>query len=446
MKISIIGSGYVGLVTGLCFAEKKYKVICVDNDKTKVRKINNGNTIIFEKGLDKLLSKNLNKNFTITSNLEYAVINSDITFIAVGTPFHGNSIDLSQVKEAAKSIGKILLKKKDYHLIIVKSTVIPGTTDNTVSPIIEKYSKKKLGEEFGVGMNPEFLREGSAVNDFMKPDRIVAGCNEKHSADIIRRVYKPFNKAEILVTNNKTAEMIKYANNTLLATLISFSNEIGNLCSSIENVDSLDVMKGVHFDNRISPVFKSKKIFPGIISYLNPGCGFGGSCFPKDLSAIISFGDKQKEKMSLLKTVRSINKLQPSKIVKIIKKKFNNNLNDKKIAILGLAFKEGTDDMRESPSIPIISTLLANKANIIAYDPVAAGEAKKIFSKKKIKYSRSLTSVVKNVEAVVILTPWPEFKNLHKIISRLKVKPLIIDGRRVLNKNDFSEYFGIGIK
>ncbi len=445
MKISIIGAGYVGLVTGLCLAEKKHDIICVDNNKTKVKKINNGKTIIHEEGLDALLSRNLNINFRASSNLHRAVLKTDVTIIAVGTPFNGKSIDLTYVKNVSKSIGQALYHKKDYHLVVVKSTVTPGTTDDIVLPIVEKYSKMKVGEKFGIGMNPEFLREGSAVKDFMNPDRIVIGSNDKFSAGVIKKIYKPFTKTEMLLTNNKTAEMIKYANNTLLATLISFSNEIGNLCATQKNVDSLDVMKGVHLDNRITPIINSKKISPGIISYLSAGCGFGGSCFPKDLSAIISFGKKKKQKMQLLNAVQDVNQSQPMKIIEILNRSYKNNLKEKNIAVLGLAFKEGTDDMRESPSIAIINKFIECKANVIAYDPVAQMEAKKILESKRIVYAKSIVSAVKSAEIIVVLTAWPEFKNLHNIINNLQLEPLIVDGRRFLNKKNFQKYIGIGI-
>lgn len=445
MKISIIGAGYVGLVTGLCLSEKKHNVICIDSDVSKVKKINNGNTVIYEKGLNKLLSKNLHRNFIASSNLHDAIKNTDITFIAVGTPFNGNSIDLSYVKSAVKSIAQALYKKNSYHLVIIKSTVTPGTTDNIVVPILEKYSKKKLGNMLGVGMNPEFLREGSAVKDFMKPDRIVVGCNDEYSSNVIKDIYKSFSPVDMLITNNKTAEMIKYANNTFLATLISFSNEIGNLCATQENVDSLEVMRGIHLDNRVNPILKSQRINPGIISYLKAGCGFGGSCFPKDLSAAISFGKSQNQKMLLLNAVRNVNQAQPIKILETINKRFKNNIKNKNITVLGLAFKEGTDDMRESPSIPIINSFIKYKANVVAYDPVAKKEAKKVLKLKNITYAKSMNSAIRNADIIVILAPWPEFKNLHSEINKQKLQPLIVDGRRFLNKENFKNYIGIGL-
>ena len=381
MKISVIGTGYVGLVSGVCFAEIGHNVICVDKDKTKVDQINLGKSPIYEEGLSELLTKHINSNLHATTNLQTAVMETSLTIIAVGTPYDGNAIDLQYIEQVSKEIGEILKDKKTYHVVVVKSTVVPGTTDEIVLPLLEKYSEKKAGLDFGVGMNPEFLREGTAIADFMQPDRIVLGGIDNESQNKLDEAYAPFFDTDKLKTDNKTAEMIKYTSNSLLATLISFSNEIGNLCASLGDMDALEVMRGVHLDKRISPILKNgQRISPSITSYLEAGCGFGGSCFPKDVKALISHGINAGEKMQLLSSVININNDQPKKVLNLLSKHYP-ELENKKIAILGLAFKPGTNDMRESPAIPIVNDLLYKKAIITAYDPVAQEEAKKIYEK-----------------------------------------------------------------
>ena len=301
MKVSVIGSGYVGLVSAVCLADKSHNVICVDSNVNKVDKINRAESPIYEVGLDELLSANININLNATTNLVNSVLNSDVSLIAVGTPFNGTEIDLKYIRQVAKEIGQVLKEKDDYHVIIVKSTVVPGTTDNVVIPILEKYSEKKAGIDFGVGMNPEFLREGQAIEDFMKPDRIVLGGIDERTHQKMTELYLSFSGVDILKTNNKTAEMVKYTSNSVLATLISFSNEIANLCSAIGDIDVVDVMKGVHLDKRISPILvNGDRVTPTITTYLEAGCGFGGSCFPKDVNALISHGNKFNQSLSFM--------------------------------------------------------------------------------------------------------------------------------------------------
>ncbi|RPG75809.1 MAG: UDP-glucose/GDP-mannose dehydrogenase family protein [Euryarchaeota archaeon TMED85] len=445
MKISVVGTGYVGLVSGVCFAEVGHDVICVDNDYTKVNKINNGESPIYEEGLSELLKKHININLRATTDLSKAILNTELTIIAVGTPFGKDTIDLQYIEKVSKEIGQVLKNKPSYHVVVVKSTVVPGTTDELVLPLLEKYSCKKAGKDFGVGMNPEFLREGSAITDFMSPDRIVIGGIDKKTQNKLNDIYKPFSETDKLKTNNKTAEMIKYTSNSLLATLISFSNEIGNLCSLQGDMDAIEVMKGVHLDKRISPILKNnQRISPSIISYLEAGCGFGGSCFPKDVRALISYGKNAGDKMQLLSSVVDINNDQPMKMLSLLTKHFP-NLDGKRIAILGLAFKPGTDDMRESPAIPIIKYLLSKNTKIKAYDPVAQDEAKKIFNTTKITYCESIRESTRDVDAVLLLTRWQEFETLPKILNKYINPPLLIDGRRMFPKNCLPRYEGIGI-
>jgi len=444
MRITVVGTGYVGLVSGVCLSEKGHNVICVDNNSDKVQKINNGVSPIYEDGLNELLKRNIGERLTASTDLRSAINNSDISLIAVGTPFNGSVIDLSYIRQVSKEIGKCLSSKDEYHVVIVKSTVVPGTTDDIVKPLLEKYSQKLAGKDFGIGMNPEFLREGLAVDDFMNPDRIVLGGSDDLTHSVMDELYEPFRDVDTIFTNNKTAEMIKYASNSLLATLISFSNEVGNLCSTLGGIDAKEVMTGIHLDKRFSPILESgQRITPGITSYIEVGCGFGGSCLPKDVDALISHGDSVNQPMPLLKSVMLINKSQPLEIINLLIKHYP-DINGLHITILGLAFKPGTDDMRESPSISIINRIVELGGIVNAYDPIAESNAREIFADEDISYFDSLEDSIKHSEVVLLLTSWPEFQNLPQLIKSLNIDPLVIDGRRMLSKHDISRYEGIG--
>ncbi len=445
MNVSILGTGYVGLVSGVCLAEKGHKVVCVDMDQAKVDKINRSIPPIYEKGLEELLKKNLNVNLKASADLNKSVMETDISFIAVGTPFDGNKIDLSYIEEVSRQIGKVLKEKTTYHLIVVKSTVVPGTTDDVVLPILEEASGKKAGIDFGVGMNPEFLREGEAIHDFIFPDRIVMGGMDEKSINVLEELYSFFDDIDKLKTNNKTAEMIKYTSNSLLATMISFSNEIGNLCATVGSIDVVDVMKGVHLDKRLSPILSNRdRIVPLFTTYLEAGCGFGGSCFPKDVKALIAHGEKVGMPMQLLKSVVRVNEQQPNKIILLLKKQFP-VLKGISIAILGLAFKPGTDDMRESPAIPIIQGLLVQGAKIKAYDPVVKEEAQRFFGNNNIIFCDDLSQAIDAVEAIVLLTRWEEFKVIPGLLDGNDQPPIVIDGRRMIDKRSIKRYEGIGL-
>jgi UDPglucose 6-dehydrogenase len=445
MNISILGTGYVGLVSGVCLAEKGHQVICVDIDEEKVKKTNQGIPIIYEKGLDELLSRNIGDRFSATYDLPKAVLETDISMIAVGTPFKEDEIDLTFIREVSKQIGAALRDKDSYHVVVVKSTVVPGTTEDVVLPIVENASGKEAGSDFGIGMNPEFLREGMAVQDFLHPDRIVLGGVDERSLDHLESLYSVFEGVDIIRTNPRTAEMIKYTANSLLATMISFSNEIGNLCTALGGIDVVDVMKGVHLDKRLCPILPGgQRILPQFITYLEAGCGFGGSCFPKDVKALIAHGKKAGYSMSLLETVIRINQDQPGQIISILKNHFP-QLKGLRVAVLGLAFKPGTDDMRESPAIPIVNDLLAAGAVIRAFDPVARDEAIKIFGDNGITYFDSLSQVLDNTDAALLLTRWEEFAGLPELLAKKKSPPLLIDGRRMLDKQSLARYAGIGL-
>ena len=445
MKVSVVGIGYVGLVSGVCLAEKGHQVTCVDIDQEKVDKINEAIPPIYERELEELLKKNVPGNLKATTDLPKAVLETELSLIAVGTPFDGNEIDLKYIKEVAHQIGQALRDKSGYHVVVVKSTVVPGTTDEVVRPILEQASGKKAGVDFGVGMNPEFLREGEAIQDFMFPDRIVLGGIDEKSINALEELYSVFEGVDKLRTNPKTAEMIKYTANSLLATMISFSNEIANLCTDLGGIDVVEVMKGVHLDKRLSPILPDgDRIMPSFTTYLEAGCGFGGSCFPKDVKALISHGKKAGRPMQLLDAVIQVNEHQPQQVLALLKKHFP-SLKGVHVAVLGLAFKPGTDDMRESPAIPIVRELLAEKAIVKAYDPVAKHEAQKLFGNHQIVYCDDLVQTLDNVEVVVLLTRWQEFRHIPELLTHLDPQPLFIDGRRMLDKNSIARYDGIGL-
>jgi UDPglucose 6-dehydrogenase/GDP-mannose 6-dehydrogenase len=445
MKIAVVGTGYVGLVSGVCLAEKGHEVVCVDNDLNKVEKINAGVSPIYEKGLNELLQKNIGARLKASNDLAAAIEDADLSLIAVGTPFDGNEIDLSYISRVSTEIGEALKNKSDYHVVVVKSTVVPGTTDAVVLPLLEQASGKQAGKDFGVGMNPEFLREGAAIEDFMYPDRIVLGGIDDNTHNLLTKLYAPFAGVDVITTNNKTAEMIKYTSNSLLATLISFSNEIGNLCAAIGGIDALEVMKGVHLDKRISPILESgERVKPVLTTYLEAGCGFGGSCFPKDVKALISHGKKVGQPMELLSSVISINKKQPQQVLDRLSKHFS-DLSGVRVAILGLAFKPDTDDMRESPAIPIVRELLRRNAKITAFDPVAENEAKKVFADGGVIYCSSIEETLEHAEAVLLLTRWHVFEQVPAIIRAMNINPVVIDGRRMLARDSVERYEGIGI-
>ncbi|MDT8388493.1 MAG: UDP-glucose/GDP-mannose dehydrogenase family protein [Thiogranum sp.] len=445
MKVSVVGTGYVGLVSGVCLAEKGHQVTCVDIDERKVDKINQGISPIYEEGLDELLQRNTGTRLRATSDLRRAVLDSQVSIIAVGTPFDGENIDLSYIKTVARQIGEVLKEKDDYHLVVVKSTVVPGTTDEVVLPILEEASGKKAGTDFGVGMNPEFLKEGEAIPDFMEPDRIVLGGIDKKSLASLQELYAVFPGVDKLETNCKTAELIKYTANSLLATMISFANEIGNFCAAIGDVDVVEVMRGVHLDKRLTPVLPDgERIFPAFTTYIEAGCGFGGSCFPKDVKALNAYGAQKGQPMRLLESVIDVNDMQYKQVLMRLYKHFP-QIEGLKIAVLGLAFKPGTDDMRESPAIPILQELLQGAARIKAFDPVATDEAQKLFEGEPIQYCQSLEEVLAGVEAVLVLTRWPEFGKLPDLLKKIPNPPLVVDGRRMLDKRSIQRYEGIGL-
>ena len=375
MNIIVIGTGYVGLITGLGFSSLNHQVTCVDINNEVVEKLNKGIPTFFEKGLEDLLNKEISSGrFKATTNFKKDIQEVDLIFIAVGTPSLNNGkIDLSFVKKVSETIGKEIKNIDRYISIIIKSTVLPTTTDTLVRELIEKFSEKQLGE-FGLGMNPEFLREGSALEDFMNPDRIVIGFEDVKTKKLLENLYKSWNCEKIFV-NTRTAELIKYTNNTFLALLISATNEIARISSSIGNIDIKEVMHGVHLDKRWNPKVNNKRVYPKIIDYLEAGCGFGGSCFPKDVKALINYGEEKGNNVNILKNIIEINNDQPKTIIRDLSKV--TSFEEKNILILGLAFKPFTDDVRESPAITVVKELLKKDTKIFLHDPIAINNFKK---------------------------------------------------------------------
>ena len=409
----------MGLVTGACFAKLGNRVICMDIDEMKIDMINRGLSPLYEEGLGELLIT-YRDNIEATTDYGYALRNSDVTFICVGTPSKSDgSFDLSFVRAVAEEIGKQLKEKEEWHLVVVKSTVLPGTTRDVVLPIVEKHSGKRVGRDFGLAMNPEFLREGVAVKDFLEPDRIVIGCYDERSRDVLRALYKVFS-CPIVETSLSAAEMIKYASNAFLATKISFINEIGNLCKRA-GVDTYEVADGMGLDERIGRAF------------LDSGIGWGGSCFPKDLHALIAWAQELGENPRILERVVEVNDLQPLKIIELLKRHVP-LLTGRVIGVFGLAFKPGTDDVRGSRALPIVKQLLEEGAIVKAYDPEAMENFKKLYP--QIEYCSSAEDALSS-DAVLILTRWEEFRKLD-----YKGK-VVIDGRRLEEAKKAKIYEGV---
>jgi UDPglucose 6-dehydrogenase len=432
MKLAVVGTGYVGLVAGTCFSETGNDVVCVDIDKNKVEMLQQGKIPIYEPGLEEMVRRNADEQRLIfTTDLDSAVQKSSIIFIAVGTPQGPNGhANLDYVRDTAKGIAKAMDSSK---VIVTKSTVPVGTADR-----IRQWVSEETSLPFAVVSNPEFMKEGAAVEDFMKPDRVVLGGDDAEALDAVKEVYEPFVRTgnPILVMDSRSAEMSKYAANAMLATKISFINEMSRLCE-YTGADINEVRRAIGLDRRIGPHF----IFPGV--------GYGGSCFPKDIRAIIGMGGEEEE-MLLMKAVERVNELQKRILVQKVSRRFGENLSAKTFAVWGLAFKPRTDDMRDAPAIVVIDALLRMGARIQAFDPEATDEAKKIFS-DRIDYAARSYDALDGASALLVLTEWNEFRrpDFDRIKELLK-EPVIFDGRNIYDPLDLKklgfEYFSIGRK
>jgi UDPglucose 6-dehydrogenase len=437
MKIAVVGTGYVGLVTGTCFAEVGIDVTCIDIDLKKIENLNKGILPIYEPGLEELVARNVEAGrLHFSTSLAESIKGCDVAFIAVGTPpGEDGSADLKYVLGVAGEIGTNI---DNYIVVVTKSTVPVGTATKVNEAVKQALAKRNVSIEYDVASNPEFLKEGAAVDDFLKPDRIVVGIESKRAEDIMRKLYKPFllNGHPIIFMDIPSAEMTKYAANAMLATKISFMNDVANLCE-IMGADVNMVRKGIGSDPRIG----NKFIYPGI--------GYGGSCFPKDVKALIKTAEENGHKMRILQAVEDVNEDQKSVMFNKVSRHFSGNLKGKTFAIWGLSFKPKTDDMREAPSLVIIEKLLAASASIKAFDPVAMHEAKKMIG-EQITYCKDQYDTLIDADALIIATEWPEFRSPNfNVIAKLMKSKTIFDGRNIYELEEMKElgftYYCIGI-
>ena len=437
MKITIVGTGYVGLVTGACFSEVGIDVTCVDIDEKKIENLKKGILPIWEPGLEALVKRNTeNGRLQFSTKLSESLDGVNIVFGAVGTPpDEDGSADLKYVIEVAREVGR---HAEDYVLMVTKSTVPVGTAEKVRFALQEEITKRGVDIPFDVASNPEFLKEGAAVNDFLKPDRIVVGTDSERAKKLMEKLYKPFtmNGHPVIFMDIISSEMTKYAANSMLATKISFMNDIANLCE-IVGADVNAVRKGIGSDRRIGRYF------------IYPGTGYGGSCFPKDVKALVKTAEEFGYDMAVLAAVEDVNQRQKSVLYAKAKKFYNGSLKGKTFGIWGLSFKPQTDDMREAPSLVIIEKLLAEGAKVKAYDPVAMEETKRILG-DKIEYAEDKYDAILDTDGLFVVTEWPEFKMLNfKVLKKLLNEPVIFDGRNIydveeMKTNEF-KYYGIGV-
>lgn len=446
MRIAVIGTGYVGLVSGVCLAAKGHEVACVDLRDDIVASLNSGRPHIHERGLPELLRTAIGAGrFHATRDLAAALDGCELALVAVGTPSEAGIIDLRYVEAAVQQLGEWLRDTAAALTVVVKSTVVPGTTDTLVRGILERTSGRKLGE-FGLGMNPEFLREGNAVEDFMQPDRIVLGYENPGALEQLERLYVPW-AVDKLRVNTRTAELIKYANNALLAMQISATNEIANLAAALGGIDAMEVMRGVHLDRRWNPILPDGiRANPAILTYLVPGCGFGGSCFPKDVQALRSRGQTAGLPMRMLDATLAVNDAQPGQIVRLLRHQWP-ALAGRRVLVLGLAFKPETDDVRESASRKIIAALLTHGMEVTVHDPIAAANACREWPELSLNCTDDWPAGIAIADAVVVATRWPEYRKLCEAsLSETLRGKMVVDARRFFSSEDFptATYCAIG--
>jgi UDPglucose 6-dehydrogenase len=443
MRIAVIGTGYVGLISGVCLADKGHKVICVDRNLTIVQRLNAGIPTIHETGLPAMLGRVVLENmFSATNSIDAALSDAEIVLVAVGTPSVNGSIDLSAIANVCASIGEFIKNSSRYICVVIKSTVIPSTTDTFIRDQLEKSSGKKLGQ-FGLGMNPEFLREGKAIEDFNSPDRIVFGYEDLETLTRLELLYQPWD-ADKLAMSTRSAELVKYANNMLLATQISAINEVANLSEMLGGIDFKDVIKGIHLDKRWNPILGSgDRVKPQILSYLEPGCGFGGSCFPKDVEAFRSQGISLGLEMQLSSAVLKINYDQPFQVATILQKKLG-SLKEKEILVLGLAFKPDTDDVRESPALKIITDLINRGVHVTAHDPIAISNFKTCLNNSEaVRFIDNWRQELDRFDTIVVITSWAEYIEIGNYQLESKT---IFDARGMYGKGelDCANYLTFG--
>src|SRR2546428_6596461 len=436
-SVSVIGMGYVGLCTSAAFASKGIRTVGIDIDERRIEQIQQGRAPLYEPQLDSMLKKAVRKKLLIATNDISQATDTSLTFLTVGTPSRKDgSIDLTNIERATEELGTALREKQSYHLVIVKSTVIPGTTTKTVNPILAKSSSKTIGTSVGLCANPEFLKEGTAISDTLHPDKIVIGANDKKSANTLKQLYRRFygkNLPPIILTSPETAELVKYASNAFLATKVSFINTIANIAQAIPGVDVNPIAEAIGHDPRIGPLF------------LKAGPGYGGSCFHKDLQALISYSQQKGYDPHLLKATEQTNEEQGDKVVEL-SEKLAGPLEQKRIAILGLAFKKDTDDIREASSIRVIDRLRKKGARLVGYDPMEMPNFESDFG-DTIELAENPHDALKGADCAIVMTEWDEFRRLKAkdYIAQMR-KPVLVDARRIYNPAEFRElkFAGIG--
>jgi UDPglucose 6-dehydrogenase len=428
MKLSIVGSGYVGTTIAACLADLGHEVVCIDVDERIVEQLRAGEAPIYEPGLADLLEEHAGSRLRATTDYG-AVVETDATFLALPTPSDADgSIDTSILEAGARSLGEAIRGKPDAHLVIVKSTVIPGTTQDVVAPIVAEAAGTAAGDGFDVAMNPEFLREGHAVSDFLDPDKVVLGAERSPAMELLDELYAPLvERADppVVRTGIREAEMIKYANNALLATKVSAMNELGNVCKEL-GVDAYEVADAVGLDARIGRAF------------LDSGLGWGGSCFPKDVAALIAVGREAGYEPELLEAVVAVNDRQPERMLAMLDAR--GDVAGERVAVLGLSFKPGTDDVRESRAIPLLRGLLDRDADVVAYDPVATERMRAVVP--DVEYVDSASEALDGAVAALVATDWDEFADLDEEFDRM-ARPLVLDGRRIVTPRSGIEYEGL---
>ena len=439
-RISIVGTGYVGLVTGACLAAGGHQVVCVDLDKDRINGLRRGIVPFHEPGLTELVADQAGRGLTFTTDLKYAVANTEVTFLAVGTPSRTDgSIDLSQVEAATRSIGEVLATVDRPHTVVVKSTVVPGTTDTMVTPVLAGAAGKPVGTDIQIVVNPEFLTEGTAVDDFRYPDRIVVGSTDAVAASTVADLFERSPTVPVMVTSPGTAEMIKYTSNTLLSTMISFANQISDIGSAIGGIDVAEVMRGVHLSRYLTLEGHTAPIS----SFLEAGCGFGGSCLPKDTAALSAEGRRHLVDVSLLDAVMAINQSRSKRLVDMTRDQLG-GIAGKRIALMGIAFKPDTDDTRESPAFPVIERLLDLGAEVTVHDPVVRRESIRADLRERVDVATDLATVLASADALVIVTRWDEYHKIPDLVNSMKPDLLVIDGRCMLNPESVANYASIG--
>lgn len=432
MDISVVGSGYVGTTIAACFADLGHEVVNIDIDDDIIATLNAGDPPIHEDGLADLVSTHAGPDGTgqLRATTEYgAVLETDVTFLCLPTPQHDDgSIDLSVMEAGAKQLGKTLATKNQWHTVVVKSTVVPRSTKDVITPVLEAASGKHAGDELGVGMSPEFLREGTAVHDFLHPDKVILGADDDRALADMHAVFDPLidrADAPIVETNTRTAEMIKYANNGFLAAKVSLINDIGNICKEFD-IDAYEVADAIGLDERIGELF------------LRSGLGWGGSCFPKDTNAIIHAAHETGYEPAMLEAAVEVNDRQPERFLELLDEHIN--VAGKRVAVLGLAFKQGTDDVRNSRAIPVVDGLQKRDADVVAYDPVATENMRHHFP--DLEYVTTAAAALRDSHAALIVTDWDEFAALDDEFNAMATS-VVIDGRRIIDPQDGMTYEGL---